>query len=457
MKKAQLDLRNEPVGSLLWKMSLPSITAMLVMAFYNFVDIFWLSRLGPQTIAAVTIAFPIQMLFGGFGVGTGVGAGSYAARMFGAGDNEKANQTAGQIIFLSIFISAVVIAPGLIFHDAILKLFGATEDILPLSREYFIVYLFTTPFLIFMISAGNLFRAEGNPNYSMYALTTAALLGAVLDPFLIFGWGPFPELGIKGAAWAAGISQFITCVLSLWLFMRPTSSYHIRREHLAPNLPVIRSIYRVGFPSMVMNFVISIVLTFYNHILGSYGPAAVATLGIIFRVQGLIIWVLVGIGHGVMPLVGFNFGARLYGRLIETVNVAVKYAGILTIVSCAFLQVFAGPLIGIFTKDPEVLAIAVPALRIFALSLPFAGANFTWISMFNGLGKGVISMSLLLLRDIVLLIPLLLLFSMQFGLTGIWAAQPMANACLFLGALYLTKREFRSFPAKADPAPPPPK
>lgn len=447
MKKSQLDLRNEPVGSLLWKMSLPSITAMLVMAFYNFVDIFWLSRLGPQTIAAVTVAFPIQMLFGGFGVGTGVGAGSFAARMFGADDAEAANRTAGQIVFLSVFISAVIIVPGLIFHDAILRLFGATDEILPLSREYFIVYLFTIPFLIFMISAGNLFRAEGNPNYSMYALSTAALLGAVLDPLLIFGLGPFPGLGIGGAAWAAGISQFATCLLSLRLFRTPASSYRIRREHLAPDLPVIRAIYRVGVPSMVMNFVISIVLTFYNHILGSYGPAAVATLGIIFRVQGLIIWVLVGIGHGVMPLVGFHFGARLYRRLIDTVNTAVKYAGILTIASCAFLQVFADPLIGIFTQDPGVMAIAVPALRIFALSLPFAGANFTWISMFNGLGKGVVSMSLLLLRDVLLLIPLLILFSMQFGLAGIWAAQPAANACLFLGALYLTKREFRSFPA----------
>jgi Na+-driven multidrug efflux pump len=205
---------------------------------------------------------------------------------------------------------------------------------------------------------------------------------------------------------------------------------------------------------MVMNFVISIVLTFYNHILGSYGPAAVATLGIIFRVQGLIIWVLVGIGHGVMPLVGFHFGARLYRRLIDTVNTAVKYAGILTIASCVFLQVFADPLIRIFTKDPQVMAIAVPALRIFALSLPFAGANFTWISMFNGLGKGVISMSLLLLRDVLLLIPLLIFLSMQFGLAGVWAAQPVANACLFLGALYLTKREFRSFPASgAAPKP----
>jgi putative MATE family efflux protein len=448
MKKPHLDLGNEPVGSLLWKMSLPSITAMLVMAFYNFIDVFWLSRLGPQTIAAVTIAFPIQMLFGGFGVGTGVGAGSYAARMFGAGENEKANQTAGQIIFLSIFISALVIVPGLIFHDPILRIFGATDDILALSREYFIVYLFTTPFLIFMIAAGNLFRAEGNPNYSMYVLTTAALLGAILDPFLIFGWGPFPELGIRGAALAAGISQFFTCVLSLWLFMKPTSSYRIRKKHLVPNGAVIKEIYRVGAPSMVMNFVISLVLTFYNHILGGYGPGAVATLGIVFRIQGMVVWVLVGIGHGVMPLVGFNFGARLYKRLIETVNVTVKYAAVLTLSSCALMQIFADPLIRVFTDDPAVVSIAVPALRIFALSLPFAGANFTWISMFNGLGKGVIAMSLLLLRDIVFLIPLLWLLSTQFGLTGIWVSSPMANALLFAAALYLTRREFRSFPAE---------
>ncbi|NPV03183.1 MAG: MATE family efflux transporter [Syntrophaceae bacterium] len=447
MKKPQLDLRTEPVGPLLLKMSLPSITAMLVMAFYNFIDVFWLSRLGPQTIAAVTIAFPIQMLFSGFGVGTGVGAGSYAARMLGAGNTEKANRTAGQVIFLSFFIGAAVIVPGLAFHDTILRLFGATGEILPPAREYFIVYLFTIPFLVFMISAGNLLRAEGNPNYSMYVLSTAALLGAVLDPFLIFGWGPFPEMGIQGAAWAAGISQFAACALSLLLFAKPTSSYRIRRGHLAPDLPVIRSIYRVGVPAMVMNFVISLVLTFYNHILGGYGPAAVATLGIVFRIQGLVVWVLVGIGHGVMPLVGFNFGARLYRRLIETVHAAVKYAGALTVASCITFQVFADPLIRVFTQDPAVIAIAVPALRIFALSLPFAGANFTWISMFNGLGKGVISMSMLLMRDLILLIPLLLLFSMQFGLTGIWAAQPVANACLFLGALVLTRREFRSFPA----------
>ena len=423
MKKSQLDLRNEPVGSLLWKMSLPSITAMLVMAFYNFVDIFWLSRLGPQTIAAVTIAFPIQMLFGGFGVGTGVGAGSFAARMFGAGDNEKANQTAGQIIFLSFFISAVVIAPGLIFHDAILKLFGATEDILPLSREYFIVYLFTTPFLIFMISAETSSAPRATPT-TPCTRSQRRQFSAPSGSFSHLRLGSVPGARHPRCGLCRGHLQFITCVLSLWLFMKPTSLYRIRREHLAPNLPVIRDIYRVGLPSMVMNFIISIVLTFYNHILGSYGPAAVATLGIIFRVQGLIIWVLVGIGHGVMPLVGFNFGARLYRRLIETVNVAVKYAGILTIVSCACLQIFAGPLIRIFTTDPEVVAIAVPALRIFALSLPFAGANFTWISMFNGLGKGFVSMSLLLMRDIVLLIPLLILFSVQFGLAGVGLRSP---------------------------------
>ncbi len=449
MKQSQLDLRNEPVGSLLWKMSLPSIAAMLMMAFYNFIDIFWLSRLGPQTIAAVTIAFPIQILFGGFGVGTGVGAGSLAARMFGAGENEKANQTAGQTIFLSVLAGVLVLIPGLLFHDPILRLFGATDEILPLSRQYFMVYLFTIPFLVFMMSAGNLFRAEGNPKYSMYVVMTTAILGAVLDPFFIFGLGPFPALGISGAAVSAGISQFLIALLSIRLFMKTGSSYQIRKKHLLPNFFVIRAIYKVGLPSMVINIVISIVLTFYNHVLGSYGPDAVATLGLIFRIQGLVIWVLIGIGNGVMPLVGFNYGARLYGRLIETVKVTERYTAILTLSSCLFIQVFAGHLIAIFSNNPAVVSIAVPALRIYALSLPFAGSNLTWISMFNGMGKGVLAMILTLSRDVFLLIPTLLIFSYLFGLKGVWVAQPVANACLFLMALYLSRREFRAFPKTA--------
>jgi len=446
MKDSQLDLRNEPVAYLLWKLSLPSIASMLVMALYNFIDIFWLSRLGPQAVAAFTIAFPVQILLGGFGVGTGVGAGSFAARMFGAGENEKANRTAGQIIFLSVLIGFVVIIPGFLFHDSILRLFGATDEVLPLAREYFIIYLFTTPFLVFMISAGNLFRAEGNPNYSMYVVTTSAILAAVLDPFLIFGWGPFPALGISGAAAATGISQFLIVLLSIWLFMKPGSSYHVRKNHLLPDLFVIRAIYSVGLPSMVVNIVISIVLTVYNHVLGSYSPDAVATLGLIFRIQGIVIWVLIGIGHGLMPLVGFSYGAALYGRLIEAVRVTERYTAVLTISSCLFLEVFAGYLIGIFTDDPAVVSIAVPALRIYAISLPLAGSNLAWISMFNGLGKGVTAMMLTLSRDIFFLIPLLFLFSFLFGLTGVWSAQLVANAFLFLLAFYLSRREFSSFP-----------
>jgi putative MATE family efflux protein len=446
MKDSRLDLRNEPVARLLWKMSLPSIASMLVMALYNFIDIFWLSRLGPQAVAAVTIAFPVQILLGGFGVGTGVGAGSFAARMFGAGENETANRTAGQIIFLSMLIGSLVIIPGLLFHDAILRLFGATGEVLPLAREYFVIYLFTTPLLIFMISAGNLFRAGGNPNYSMYVVTTSAVLSAVLDPFLIFGWGPFPALGIGGAAVAAGVSQFLIVLLSLRLIMRPASPYRVAARHLAPDFSVVRSIYRVGVPSMVVNIVISIVLTFYNHVLASYGPAAVATLGLIFRIQGLVVWVLIGIGHGLMPLVGFSYGARLFGRLIETVRAAERFSAVLTISSCLIIEAFAGQLIGIFTNDPAVVSIAVPALRIYAASLPLAGSNLAWISMFNGLGKGVTAMMLTLSRDIFFLIPLLFAFSYMFGLTGVWAAQLVANAFLFLLAFHLSRREFGAFP-----------
>jgi Na+-driven multidrug efflux pump len=196
MKNEGIDLGTGPILPLLLKMSWPSITAMFAMALYNLIDTFWLARFSSQAIAALTICFPIQMVFGAIGVGTGVGAGSFAARMFGAGDHVRAKQTAGQIIILSALLGLLIIAVTLIYHDVILKIFGATGDILPLSRDYLVTVVFGSPFLLFMMMANNLLRAEGKPNASMYVILVMSAVGMVLDPIFIFGWGPIPQISL---------------------------------------------------------------------------------------------------------------------------------------------------------------------------------------------------------------------------------------------------------------------
>lgn len=441
MKSNSLDLGKEPILPLLLKMSWPSITAMLALAVYNLIDTFWLARVSPQSIAALTICFPIQMIFGAIGVGTGVGAGSFAARMFGAGNDLKARQTAGQIIILSLFFGLIIIALTLLYDDLILKIFGATDELIPLSRQYLVTIAFGSPFLLFMMMSNNLLRAEGRPYTSMIVMLTMSVVGAILDPILITGWGPFPGMGIFGAAISAVIAYTFAGMLSFYYLQSKSSRYDLKWRRLVPNMAIIYDIYQTGFPSLVMNLFFGLVMIVYNHVLGSYGPLAIATLGLCFRINGLVVMVLFGIGQGVMPMVGFNVGAKLYDRLIETVNVAVKWTAIFCIAAFILFEIFAHYILTLFTDNMPLLEIAVPALRIFVSMLLLIGPNLVWINMFIGLGKGLTSMVLLLLRDAFFLIPLIYILPVWFGLNGIWMAQPLSNLLAFFIILFCTKRE----------------
>jgi putative MATE family efflux protein len=443
MKDKGVDFRKEPILPLLLKMSWPSITAMLAMAIYNLIDTFWLTRFSPQAIAALTICFPIQMIFGAIGVGTGVGAGSFAARMFGAGKDVKAEQTSGQVIILSLAFGVLIIFLTLMYPDSILRFFGATDDILPLSRQYLLTIVFGSPFLLFMMMSNNLLRAEGRPNTSMFVILTMSVTGAILDPILIFGWGPFPQMGILGAAISAIISYAISGFLSFYYLQSKSSKYDLKWKYLIPNMAIIYAIYQTGFPSLIMNLFFGLVLIVYNHVLGSFGPLAIATLGLCFRINGLVVMVLFGIGQGVMPLVGFSDGAGLHDRLMETVNIAVKLTAVFCTAAFFLFEIFAHHILVLFTDNLQLIEMAVPALKIFAFMLLMIGPNLVWINMFIGLGKGMTSMALLLMRDALVLIPMLFILPPWFGLNGVWMAQPLSNLLAFFVILFWTKREFR--------------
>jgi putative MATE family efflux protein len=441
----RLDLGKEAIFPLILKMSWPSIVAMIAMSLYNFIDTFWLARLSSQALAALTVCFPIQMIFAAIGVGTGVGAGSFSARMFGAGKSLQAKQTAGQIFPLSSFFGLIMIIFVLSFHDAILTFFGASDEIMPLCRDYLVIIVFSSPFLFFSMMSNNLLRVEGRPLLSMYVVLIASISSAILDPLLIFGVGPFPHLGIKGAALAAVIAQSLACLFSIYFMQLKSSKYELKWEYLFPNISIINSIYSTGFPSIAANLIVSLVLVVYNHVLANFGSLAIAALGICFRVNGLITMVLFGIGFGLMPIVGFNDGARLYQRLKESVFVALKVSISFAAVSSTILEIFAPQIVGFFSKDPALLAIAIPALRIYVSVLILIAPIMMFINMFLGLGKGTLAMFLLFFRDSILLIPLLLILSSSFGLFGAWLALPLANLLAFFAVLFWAKKDLRRF------------
>lgn len=443
-KNKGLDLGKEPIFPLLLKMSWPSITAMLAMAVANLIDSFWLARLSTRALAALTICFPIQMLFGAVGVGTGVGAGSFAARMFGAGQIEKARRTAGQVVLLSIALGILTIIPVLMGHDAILRGFGATEDILPLARQYLTLIVFGSPFLYFLMMANNLLRAEGKPLLSMYVILAFSVVLIVLEPFLVFGWWLFPKLGIVGAALAAVISQVAAAALSFHFLRLGSSRYRLNWRCLAPSLSICRSIYQTGLPSVSMNLVVSVVMVIYNHVLAGFGPMALATLGLCFRINGLVTMILFGVGHGVMPMVAFSEGAGHRQRLVDTVRVAVRCSALFALLSSLLLVVFARPILSAFSNDLELLEMAVPALRLFIAALVLIGPSIVWINMFIGLGKGMTAMLLMFARDVVLLIPMLFILPLHFGLTGVWMAQPLSTVLAFLTILSVSLKQIQS-------------
>jgi putative MATE family efflux protein len=448
MRNRGLDLGTGPILPLLMKMSWPSIMAMLAVALANLIDAFWLARLSTQALAALTACFPIQMIFAAIGIGTGIGAGSYAARMFGANQPLKARQTADQVIFLSAGLGILTIIPVILFPDAILKLFGAHDDILPLSRQYLLTIVWGTPFLYLLIMVSNLLRAEGRPNLSMSVIMIFSVVLIVLEPFLIFGWDPFPKLGITGAALAAAISYVVGGALSIIFLRLKTSRYEMKWRDLLPRLSICRSIYQTGFPSVVMNLVVSLVMISYNHILAGFGPLALATLGICFRLNGLITMVLFGIGHGVLPLIAFNEGAGHYQRLVQIVRVAVGCSALFSGASSLLLILFARPILMIFTGDAELVAATVPALRLFILALVLLGPMIVWINMFIGLGRGTTAMLLMLFRDGFLLIPLLFILPLGLGIDGVWMAQPISTVLAFFLILYLSARQIESFAKK---------
>ena len=441
----RVDLGKEAILPLILKMSWPSIVAMIAMSVYNFIDSFWLARLSPQALAALTVCFPVQMIFAAIGVGTGVGAGSFSARMFGSGKNMKAQQAAGQIFFLSFTFGLTIIVCVLLFPGHILRLFGATKEILPLCREYLVIIIFSSPFLIFSMMSNNLLRAEGRPLLSMYVVLTASITSAVLDPFLIFGFWIFPQMGIKGAAVASLCAQFISFLFSVNFLCLKSSKYELSRKYFRPNLSIINSIFSTGFPSIISHLIISLVLIVYNHVLAQYGSPAIAALGICFRVNGLVMMILFGIGFGLMPIVGYSHGAGLYQRLRQAVFAAMKASVSVAVFSTIILTIFADFIVAVFSNDPVLTAIAVPALRIYVLLLLFLAPTLVFINMFLGLGKGALTMFIFLFRDTVLLIPLLLLLSRFAGITGVWMAMPIANFFTFFLTFYYARREIKKF------------
>jgi Na+-driven multidrug efflux pump len=377
-------LGTERLSKLLLRLSAPSIASAVTISLYHLADTFWLGQLSYQAIAAVTITFPFYIAVISIGVGTGVGANALASRRFGERNIEATNQVAGQIFPLTAVFGAIFTIVGVFFARPVAILLGATPDIVVMTTDYLIFLGWGMPFILFRLMSRNVFHAAGDAVKPMIFTVVGAVLNAALDPFFIF-----------------------------------------------------------GLPSTLMHLTETIVFILFNRVVAGFGSITLAALGIGIRIIDLAFMPIIGVAHGLLPIVGFCLGAHLWKRLWSAVRLASLSLVVFMGVATVLLEVFAPQVIAIFNDDPELLAIAVPGMRILVSTLILIGPAIMFITTFQGLSKGWTAIFLSLARELIFFIPAILILPRYLGLNGVWLSIPIADVTGTAIAGFWLYREYR--------------
>ncbi len=418
-------LGRKNIGTLIWDFSLPAITGMLVNALYNVVDSIFVGQgVGAIGLAAVTIAFPITIVLMGFGMLVGVGATTLVSIRLGQKRIADAEKILGNAFTLGIAFALVLSGLMLAFLDQMLVALGAGEDVLPHARDFTTLILAGSVFMFTGFGLNNIIRAEGNPRTAMMTMVVSALLNTLLNPLFIFGLG----LGVKGSALATVISQALSAV---WVFahFRGRRSYlKLRGANMLPERQIVASIVTMGSSAFFMQIAASIVAGLFNNILMAHGgERAVAAMGIINRVSLLTLMPLFGISQGTQPVIGYNYAAKNYRRVREAV---VKGSLAATVVSCGgfvVVELFDAHIVRLFSSDAELVALGAAGLKTFLAMLPIIGIQIMGSAFFQAIGKPMHSLLLSMSRQLLILIPVLLVLPRFIGLKGVWLAGPISD------------------------------
>ncbi len=432
-------LGKEKIGKLLFHYSFPAIVGMVVMATYNIVDTIFVGMLGSEAIAALSIAFPLQMLLGAVGIGTGIGAASLISRSLGAGDVREAERAAGQVITLALVFGLLTALLGSLYLRPLLGFVGTRPELMSLTEEYLQVITSGSVMFFLIMIMNNLLRAVGNPLLSMKIMIISALTNIALDPIFIF----LLEMGVRGAAVATVISKVFGVAIMCYYFFAGKSPLQITLANLRPRLTTIMNVYRIGFPAMIMQLSINISLIIANYILAGHGHIPVAVMGIIFRLKMFAVMPVIGISQGLLPIIGYNYGA---GNLVRIREALLKGAGISTLIitaASAVLMLYPTFFLSLFSSEKELLTMGKYALRIMFIMFPLIGAQFVSTVFFQATGKGIPSLFLSILREVIFFIPFILLLSSLYGLEGVWLARPASDLLAFLVTMLLISRELK--------------
>ncbi|MBR2062420.1 MAG: MATE family efflux transporter, partial [Anaerotignum sp.] len=416
-----------PVNKLLISMSLPMMASMLVQALYNIVDSMFVARLSESALTAVSLAFPAQNLMIAVGTGTGVGINALISRSLGEKNKERANLMANNGLILYVLSGIVFALFGLFGSEIFFKLQTDDPEIVRLGTDYLRICCLLSTAIFLQFGFERILQATGRTFYTMLTQGLGAIINIIMDPILIFGLFGVPAMGIKGAAIATVFGQVCAACLACWFNKKKNDDIVINPKKYHLQAHAVKTIYSIGVPSICMASIGSIMTFGMNKILIAFTSTAAAVFGVYFKLQSFIFMPVFGMNNGMVPIIGFNYGARKPDRLMATMKLATKYAMSIMTVGTIVFWALTPQLLGIFNASEQMLEIGIPALRLISLSFLIAGFNIIRISTMQALGHGVISLTVSVLRQLFVLLPSAFIFSRIWGLNATWMAFPIAE------------------------------
>ena len=436
-----------PIGKLLMSMSVPMMISMLVQALYNVVDSMFVARLNESALTAVSLAFPVQNLMIAVGTGTGVGINALVSRSLGEKDTEHANSAANNGIYLSIFsFMAFAFLTG-VFGPLFFKVQTDNPEIISYGVSY-VRIIGIMSFGMYMQFVGEkLLQSTGKTVYSMLTQILGAVINIILDPIMIFGLFGFPRLEVAGAAVATVTGQIIAAVVGMIVNIKVNRELHISLVKYRLSKKVVKNIYSVGFPSIIMASIGSVMTFGMNKILMGFTSTATAVFGVYFKLQSFVFMPVFGLNNGMVPIVAYNYGARKPERITKTIRLSVLCAVCIMLLGLSVFQLMPGVLLNFFNASDAMREIGIPALRIISVSFILAGFSVVSCSVFQALGHGFLSLAVSVMRQLFVLLPAAFLLSKIGGLHVIWWAFPFAeifSACICAVFMrYTYKKEIR--------------
>ena len=424
-----------PIRPLMISMSLPAIISMTINALYNIVDSYFVARISEDALTAVSIIMPLQMMIIAVGVGTGVGINSLISRRLGARRQEDADKAATTGILLGVCNWLVFVLVGLLLPGAFVSAYAKPGTYIYEAATQYLMIVFCGSFFIFVqVNLEKILQATGNMKAPMICSMSGAITNVILDPIMIFGLLGFPKLGVVGAAIATVIGQVVGFTIGVCiLFGGKNHLVNIRFKGFRPEKRIIKEIYQVALPSIIMQSIASVMNVLYNMILVAYSTTAVAVLGVYFKIQSFVFMPVFGLNQGVLPIIGFNYGARNKERVKEARKEGIRLALFFMVIGLILFQTIPDKLLLIFDASPKMLEYGVPALRIISLNFIPAAFGIMNGTVFQATGHGVYSLICSFIRQLVGIVPFAYLLAKIGGVTLSWFSFPIGEV---LGLIY---------------------